>query len=62
MKLEKGLNVPKSSKDTNYFGRTPSFCFRIIASKVIIFEICLPLKEPLVVILVKHLRTRPENM
>ena len=49
MKLEKGLNVPKSSKNTNYFGRTPSFCFRIIASKMLIFEICLPLKEPLVV-------------
>ena len=28
---------------------TPSFCFRIIASKMLIFRICLPLKEPLVV-------------
>ena len=43
------LNVPKSSKNTNYFGFTPSFCFRIIASKKLIFEIWLPLKEPLVV-------------
>ena len=49
MKLEAGLNVPKSPKNTNHCGRTPSFCFRIIASKVLMFEICLPLKEPLVV-------------
>ena len=31
------------------FGFTLSFCFRIIASKKLIFEICLLLKEPLVV-------------
>ena len=49
MKLKKGLNVPKSSKNTNYFGCTFSFCFRIIASKMLFFEICLPLKEPFVV-------------
>ena len=49
MTLKKGLNVPKSSKNTNYFGPTPPFCFRILSSKMLIFEICLPLKEPLVV-------------
>ena len=48
-KLWSLLNVPKSSKNTNYFGFFPSFCFRIIASKKLIFEIWLPLKEPLVV-------------
>ena len=41
-KVKKGLKVPKSSKYTNYFGRTPSFCFELIASKMLVFEICLP--------------------
>ena len=36
----------KSSKNRNYFGFTRSFCFRIIASKKLIFEICLTLKDP----------------
>ena len=49
MKLEKELNVPKLSKNINYFGRAPSFRFRIIASKMLISEIILPLKEQLVV-------------
>ena len=49
MELRRGLNVPKSSQNTNYFGRNPSFCFRIITSKMLIFEICLPQKVPLVV-------------
>ena len=31
-----------------YYCRTPLICFRIIASKMLIFEILLPLKEPLV--------------
>ena len=48
-KLWSLLNVPKSPKNTNYFGFTLSFCFRITASKKLIFEICLPLKKPLVV-------------
>ena len=48
-KVKKGLKVPKSSKYTNYFGRPPSFCFELIASKMLVFEICLALKEPLVV-------------
>ena len=45
-KLWSLLNVPKSSTNTNYFGFTPLFCFRIIASQKLIFEIWLPLKEP----------------
>ena len=46
--VKKG-DVPMSSKNTNYFGRTSSFCLKISASKMSIFEICLPLTEPLVV-------------
>ena len=39
----------KIIKDTSYFGCIPSFCFRIITSKMLFFYIYLPLKEPLVV-------------
>ena len=49
MELGRGLNIPKSSQNTNYFGRVSSFCFRIITSKIIIFEIFLPQEVPLVV-------------
>ena len=35
-------------KNRNYFGRSPPFLIRIIASKMLIFEVRLHLKEPLV--------------
>ena len=47
--VKKVLNVPKSLKNTNDFGRTRLFYFGVIASKVLIFEIRLSLKEPLVI-------------
>ena len=50
MKLKKKeLNLKKSQKSANYFGRTPFFCFKIIASKMLIFDVWLSPKEPLVV-------------
>ena len=48
MQFKKGLNVPKLSKNINRFRRVPSFSFGIIVTKMLIFEVRLPLKEPLV--------------
>ena len=45
MKLKKGLNVPKSSKSKSYIVCILSFCFRIAAPNIIIFEIHSPLKQ-----------------
>ena len=48
MQFKKRLKVLKPSRNINRFRRVPSFCFGIIASKVLMFEVRLPLKEPLV--------------
>ena len=45
---EQGMIILKSSENINRFGRTPSFCFTIIASKMLIFEDFVPLKMPVV--------------
>ena len=57
-----GMNIPKSVQKYKFFWHTPSFCFSIIASKMLIFETRLPLKEQLVATLCSCSRYEPSRI
>ena len=56
------MNIPISTQKNNFFWSHSSFFFRIIASKMLIFEVRLHLKIPLVTTLIKTRGSLPEIM